>query len=408
MTIKGRVYRLRSEWRYRVKWPAAYQVGLAKTRVRRLFGSKAETISFLIVSDSSTGTSAMQFDPLRRYAGLLRRRLGVVFYYMRLTDAMELTRAALSRFHAVGLKLDFRTPDPIRIVAHFRERTSEINAKLVYFDGDDDVCVQWPAVLRAVDLYVKKGVFASSQDYFSQFVGKSNLTHYVWKEYGVAPTGADVPASGVLEPADLDKLYLGWNIALDDKIVTLFRKIKPALSSAKDVDILCRASVPKDWISPLRSLVIQQLTPLKDRYRVLLPTHKVKQDQYNEEMRRGRICVSPLGYGEVCWRDFEAIICGCLLIKPDVSRLRSDPDIFVPGETYVPVRWDYADLPEKCAYYLERESERVRISENAYRVLANYYRNGAFVSSFAGLLERIGLLGSQTMASLAVASKASS
>ena len=59
-------------------------------------------------------------------------------------------------------------------------------------------------------------------------------------------------------------------------------------------------------------------------------------------------------------------------------------------------------------HYLERESERVRISENAYRVLANYYRNGAFVSSFAGLLERIGLLGSQTMASLAVASKASS
>ena len=243
----------------------------------------------------------MQFDPLRRYAGLLRRRLGVVFYHMRLTDAMELTLAALSRFHAVGLKLDFRTPDPIRIVSHFRERTSETDAKLVYFDGDDDVCVQWPAVLRAVDLYVKKGVFASSQDYFSQFVGKSNLTHYVWKEYGVSPTGADVPVSGVLEPADLDKLYLGWNIALDDKIVALFRKIKPALSSAKDVDILCRASVPKDWISPLRSLVIQQLAPLKDRYRVLLPTHKVKQDQYNEEMRRGRICVSPLGYGEVCW-----------------------------------------------------------------------------------------------------------
>ena len=51
---------------------------------------------------------------------------------------------------------------------------------------------------------------------------------------------------------------------------------------------------------------------------------------------------------------------------------------------------------EKCTYYLERESERARISENAYRVLANYYRNGAFVSSFAGLLERIGLPRVQT------------
>jgi Glycosyl transferases group 1 len=263
-------------------------------------------------------------------------------------------------------------------------------------------------VLRAVDLYVKKGVFASSQDYFSRFVGKSNLTHYVWKEHGISPTAADIQASGMLEPADLDKLHLGWNIALDDKIVNSFRKIKPTPSSIKDVDILCRASVPKDWISPLRRIVIERLAPLADRYRVLLPTYKVKQDQYNKEMQRGRICVSPLGYGEVCWRDFEAIICGCLLVKPDMSHLRSDPDIFVPGETYVPVRWDYADLPEKCAYYLERESERVRISENAYRVLADYYLNDAFVSSFACLLERIGLLSSQRMASLAILSKTSS
>ena len=124
-------------------------------------------------------------------------------------------------------------------------------------------------------------------------------------------------------------------------------------------------------------------------------------------MRRARICVSPLGYGEVCWRDFEAVIFGCLLIKPDMSHLRSSPNIFVPGETYVPVRWDYADLAEKCTYYLEREMERARICENAYRVLAEYYRNDAFVSSFADLLERIGLRSVQTTAFSGVASKTS-
>jgi len=33
-----------------------------------------------------------------------------------------------------------------------------------------------------------------------------------------------------------------------------------------------------------------------------------------QALRSGsKICISPFGYGEICWRDFEAIIFGCLL-----------------------------------------------------------------------------------------------
>ncbi len=74
-----------------------------------------------------------------------------------------------------------------------------------------------------------------------------------------------------------------------------------------------------------------------------------------------------------------------------MGHLRSHPDIFVPGVTYVPVRWDYADLAETCEYYLDREEERAQIAANAYRVLANAYGSDAFVAMFAGVLERLGL-----------------
>ena len=84
--------------------------------------------------------------------------------------------------------------------------------------------------------------------------------------------------------------------------------------------------------------------------------------------------MSPFGYGEVCGRDTEAILGGCLLVKPDMSHIRSLPDFYVSGETYVPVRWDYADLAETCEYYLDREEERARIAANAYRVLADSFR----------------------------------
>jgi glycosyltransferase involved in cell wall biosynthesis len=384
--------RLRSSLRYRLQYPIEYRLDLVKSGFRRLLDPGAETIRFLIISDDGSYTSEQQFAPLRRYAAALRNELGVTFRYMRLSEGVSLDRAALSQFSAVGLKIFFRSEEPGQIVARFRERISGTDTKLVYFDGDDDVCVQWPEILPLVDLYVKKGIFASEEDYLRKFVGKSNLTDYVWKEHGIPPGAGDIPASGVLDHGDLAKLDLGWSIALDDKIAELFEKVKPTPSSAKDIDIVCRMSVPTDWLFSLRNATLQRLEAMTDRYRVLLPTNRVSQDQYYQEMQRARICVSPLGYGEVCWRDFEAIICGCLLVKPDMSHLRTYPEIFVPGETYVPVRWDYADLAETCARYLDREAERAQIIDNAYRVLTDCQRDGAFVRRFAGLLDRVGLM----------------
>jgi hypothetical protein len=375
-----------------------------KAELQRMLKARAEPRRFLILSDGLAAASEAQFAPLERYAALLQERLGVVFCFMRLADGMRLDRSALARFHVLGLKFSFRAREPWQLVSRFRQQLSGTGTKLVYFDGDDDICVQWPAVLRLVDLYVKKGVFADTRDYLRKFVGKSNLTDYVSKEYGTSFETMDIPKSDGLETADLAKLHLGWSTALDDKHVELFKELKPPSLSTKDVDIVCRATVPQDWSFPLRNSVVSKLEPMCRCYRVMmsLPASRVPRKQYYDELLRSRICVSPFGYGEVCGRDIEAIICGSLLIKPDVSHLLSHPDIFIPGETYIPVRWDYADLAETCTRYLDWEAERARIAANAYRVLADYYRDNAFVSTFAGLLERLGLTCTRNPASLAI------
>ena len=75
-----------------------------------------------------------------------------------------------------------------------------------------------------------------------------------------------------------------------------------------------------------------------------------------------------------------------------MSHLRSHPNIFKAGETYVPVQRDYSNLAETCEYYLDREEERARIAARAYHVLADAYRADAFVEVFASVLDRIGLM----------------
>src|SRR5262249_7389310 len=153
-------------------------------------------------------------------------------------------------------------------------------------------------ILELVDLYVKKGIFASKEGYLRTYVGKSNLTDYVWTAHGIPPGPKEIPSSRAAEPRSVEKIHLGWSIALDDKIAKLFAKSKSAPARAKDVDVVCRALVPKDWLFSLRNAPFAGLNALKERCQVLLPTTRVSPDQYYDEMRRSRICVSPLGYGE--------------------------------------------------------------------------------------------------------------
>ena len=392
-TAKSLLSRVYEPWRY--WW------GLCCTKVGGFFGSKRLPIRMLVVSDGLVSTSEQQLAPLKRYAVLLRRQFGLVTRFMSVDDAKSLKSKALTAFSIVCLKLSFRIParEAEQIVADFRQRLPHGKVALVYFDGDDDLCIQWPGVLTMVDLYVKKHVFADPTAYLKAYVGKSNLTDYVANQYGTSFASNMIPSSGGLRSEDLPKIHLGWNIALDNKISTLFQHIAPTKTTPKTVDIICRATVPPDnWMFPLRDTVLKVLGSSHGRFKALLPNQRVSQDQYYEEMRISRICVSPFGYGEICWRDFEAILCGCLLIKPDMSHVRTIPNIFVAGETYVPVRWDYADLIEKCEYYLANEEERARICDRAYQQLAEYYNNYQFVRTFGELLKSLGIQLPSTMA----------
>ena len=83
------------------------------------------------------------------------------------------------------------------------------------------------------------------------------------------------------------------------------------------------------------------------------------------EMKNVLVTLSPFGFGEVCLRDFEAIINGSLLLKPDMSHITTYPDIYIPNETYVPVKWDGSDLIDKADDILSNPSSYYKIIEQA-------------------------------------------
>jgi hypothetical protein len=390
--------------RYNIIEPARYRWHRTQADWQRLLGHGKPHVSFLLATDGQAYTSDQQYAPIRRHATDLRQQLGVIVRFMRLAEAMELPRQAFAEFDVVGIKLGFRTPEVAaeRIATTFRKRLGDTDSRLVYFDGDDDLCVQWPGVLRQADLYIKKHVFIDPAHYCRSYIGKSNLTDYVARRHGISFESDIIPASGVLTPAEARKVQLGWNIGFDDPIVALLSRLQPTPRKEKDYDIVCRATMPQgNWLAPLRQAALLALKNASHRWKILAPTHRVPQGQYYDELNRSRICVSPLGYGELCWRDFEAILCGCLVIKPDVSHLRTEPNIFVPHETYVPVQWDYSDLADSCDYYLAHESERARIASRAYDILLEHLRGDWFAKMFGTILDRLMLAGQDASTALA-------
>jgi hypothetical protein len=382
---------LKEKIRYRVQYPLRYASDVLRSS---LSGNGAEACRILIASDNLVVTSDEQFAPLLANRGIVRKELGILLNQRLVDEVLASDKVDATSYSAVFAKLSFMTPvsEALGKIARLRKIFPH-PVKIIYFDGDDDSCIQWGGLLEMVDLYVKKHMFSDISWYRKQLVGKSNLTDYVSRMHGRSFEDDFILHSSAVQESQLSKIVLGYNIALDSKITNLFRDTRPASPSEKTVDVMCRAACKPDlWIYPLRGPINEALAPLASQgYRVLVPNQRVDQQGYYQEMRSSRICVSPFGYGELCWRDFEAVLMGSLLIKPDMSHIRTEPNIFIPGETYVPVRWDFSDLAEVCARYLADDEARNAITARAYQVLSEYYSSFGFLKSFHKILARAGV-----------------
>ncbi len=93
---------------------------------------------------------------------------------------------------------------------------------------------------------------------------------------------------------------------------------------------------------------------------------------YNDYLNtafRSKIGISPYGMGELCFRDYELVQAGCLLIKPDLGSMITEPKWLVANETYVPVKVDWSDLNETIEKILNNFKDYEHIIINGQKTL---------------------------------------
>ncbi len=373
-TRKDRLRRLVRDLRDAPAWHAA---------------GRSDLLRVAIVTMGSSSTCLEQFAPLARHRRRIRDELRTVFRTAwvdpasgRVPSWVGAAAACLVQVnHFIEVQRGMRLLDDL-------SRTCPA-ATLLYYDGDDDAGVAWPEVAGRCALVVKNQLYRDRSWYTREFIGKCNLTDHVARVHGISFADDPYPRSRPLPHAALERLWLGWNLGCSSTVRRFVSTDAPAGQRLHDV--ILRADVPTGWVAPLRRPAVEALERLSSRLRVILPDRRVDHATYRAEMLASRICLSPFGNGEVCHRDFEAVLAGCLLVKPDMSHLETRPDVFRAGETCATVRWDWSDLEQVVERHLADPVATERIVRAARRELEHHLSGDGVVANFGEQLRRVGL-----------------
>lgn len=278
----------------------------------------------------------------------------------------------------------FLKPDKVDL--EFLKEARKKYDRIAFFNGNAGGAIHRPEVLEYVDLFYNKALFKDRNLYKKYFYGDEMFSEYYHENYGVQDDDP-ITRNVVINDEYLKKLRLSWNIGVTDFPNTRLRqrigvflarifgpkvaipfyhrdfwKASGKIGDEKKFPVHSRLGFPKKKsIHFQRKLIIEKI---KDN--PLFLTGRVKQKQFNKEIRSSKIILSPFGWGELCKRDFEAVYNRSLLFKPDMSHLETWPDIFIENETYIPFKWDLSDLKTKALFYLENENKRDEIIEKAY------------------------------------------
>lgn len=278
--------------------------------------------------------------------------------------------------------------DIIRELLDLRKNFS----KIVYFDDSAAASIAFFCAFPYVDQYWKRSKLINENLYKKKFYGGHVYSDFYHQKFGIEDKSQMFFNPVATNETDMNKLKISWNIGIGvyplnsndilDKYyqaarrfitsLTLLPSIYPIHFLIKKYFLRMKTELKKEVIFKnkntkfssrfmdvnyrnsigfQRNLLIRKTKENKN----FLVGHKAKRE-FTKETFTTYGLLSPFGWGEICYRDFEAAIGGSILIKPDMSHISTWPNIY-SRDMYEPLQWDFTNLnnlnvlfdePKKC------------------------------------------------------------
>ena len=252
-------------------------------------------------------------------------------------------------------------------------------SKIIWFDAADSTGSADFLIIPYVDAFVKKQLHKD----LSIYTRDEKLRLWVDTDTSKPENSFDpCPAK------HLHKIKLGWNIGLNDYryfgykmsrlsnylSYSLYKNKYRAVEAARPFDLTFRGRIHSDSSNSIAWQRNQVLKLMGSLQRNISTGNPVEKKLYWKELSNSKLSISPFGWGEVCYRDFESFISGAVLVKPSMNHLTTYPDVYQEGETYMPVSWQLHDLKDKLEYALDNYNLLKQIAKNGqenYQKAAN-------------------------------------
>jgi len=289
----------------------------------------------------------------------------------------------------------------VKYIKLMREKTKS----LILFDNSDSSTIKF-YLLPYVDFYYKKQLFKDESLYEKDLHEERLFSDYYYKKYTKHIKNlSNYENPGIQTNKFLKnkhKIGLSWNILLaisnfqssfSKALYFLGKKYNLKYGNVDDrKEYIISGNFFKDYERDATSFQRKKMYeflsnhPLSSRFSVgTLPKR-----QYRKNIMNAEFVVSPFGWGEICYRDFEAFIAGAALIKPNMSHLVTWPNLYIQDKTYFPISWDFEKWEDEFNIILSNSSKRRKIAENGqimFKDLWNEKGSKYFSERFVKLLD---------------------
>jgi hypothetical protein len=307
-------------------------------------------------------------------------------------DQVQVLRRCAAEFRAAGYDLTFShdppSPDGPPAIVHGHYATAQAIAALPYrviilerSDScefyDHDV-VRLPNVVAVV----KHGALVPD---LMRTAPRRYTTEVLY-------AGRDMPAREPLTAEQAAKVVVWLNFGQYDRMkpwAARAAKFRP--SDVRSTDVMFMGGVDRNepGVTAHRKACVAALRKLPPTMHVVCREGRpMRQQDYMAMACDSKIMVSPWGYGEYCFRDWEAMAAGAVLVKPAQPHVVGAPTL-ADGVNCVFCRPDFADLEAVCADILARPRVYDSIRWTAAEEVVYFWRSSTVVERFAGVLDRL-------------------
>ena len=267
---------------------------------------------------------------------------------------------------------------------------------LAYFDNEASLYINHK-IYDYVDFYLKSKLPKDINYYKKKYYGLRSYTDFYYTNFNVKDNNEKY--SQTIEDSNTKKNILGWNNGICD--YSLYSNIKRKLFSYSKIKYLLNfklkyikktnkisarisQSYDRETISFQRKYILKNF---EDKFK----TERLKKIDYFKELETSHASLSPFGWGEICYRDFEIFLTKSMLIKPNMDHINTWPNYYVNNETYLNFNWNFDNF-EEVINKVEDLKYCENIATNGHNRFMSYFTNegkNEFFNHFKKIIKKL-------------------